>query len=53
MTWHAKEPVRWLYAHTDHDLALGFVERLSNDMADADLRVEVGSMGRALKCWKH
>ena len=53
MTWHAKESIRWLYAHTDHDLALEFVERLSDDMADKDLPVEVRSLGRTLKRWKH
>ena len=32
--WHAKEAVRELYAHTDAELALAWVERLAADMVD-------------------
>jgi len=52
-TWHAKEAVRELYAHTDADLALAYVERLAADMADRDQPIEVRSLGRTLKRWRH
>jgi len=51
--WHAKEAVRELYVHTDPALALAFVERLASDMADSDHPVEVRSLGRTLRRWKH
>ena len=51
--WHAKEAVRELYVHTDAVLALAFVERLAADMADSDHPVEVRSLGRTLRRWKH
>jgi transposase len=51
--WHAKEAVRELYGHTDAELALTFVERLADDMADTDNPIEVRSLGRTLRRWKH
>jgi transposase len=51
--WHAKESVRELYAHSDADLALSFVERLADDMCDSDNPIEVRSLGRTLRRWKH
>jgi hypothetical protein len=36
--WHAKEAVRELYAHSDPDLALAWVDHLSPDMRDRDYR---------------
>jgi transposase len=51
-TWHAKEAIREIYTHTNTELALQFVERLSADMADADNPGEVRSLGRTLKRWK-
>ena len=39
--------------HQTLDFLLEFVERLSDDMADKDLPVEVRSLGRTLKRWKH
>ena len=51
-TWHAKEAIRESYTHTNSELALQFVERLSSDMADGDNPVEVRSLGRTLKRWK-
>ena len=51
--WHAKEAVRELYAHTSPTLALHWVERLASDMADSDNPIEVRSLGRTLRRWKH
>ena len=51
--WHAKEAVRELYCHTDAELALSWVERLGADMKDADNPIEVRSLGRTLRRWKH
>ena len=53
IAWHAKEAVRELYGHTDPELALSFVERLADDMSDADHPIEVRSLGRTLRRWKH
>ncbi len=52
-TWHAKEAVRELYTHTDATLALEWLERLCDDMADTDNPLEVRSLSRTLKRWKH
>ena len=52
-TWHAKEAVRELDTHTDPTLALEWLERLLDDMADTDNPIEVRSLGRTLKRWKH
>ena len=51
--WHAKETVRQLYAHTDPDLALTFVERLGHDLQDQDCPPEINQLGRTLLRWKH
>jgi transposase len=51
--WHAKEAVRELYGHADAELALTYVERLASDMVDADNPIEVRSLGRTLRRWKH
>jgi transposase len=51
--WHAKEAVRELYGHTDPALALCYVERLAADMADSDNPIEVRSLGRTLRRWRH
>jgi transposase len=51
--WHAKEAVRELYGHTDAELALTFVERLAADMTEPDNPIEVRSLGRTLRRWKH
>jgi len=52
-TWHAKEAVRELYTHTDAELALEWLERLCDDMVDTDNPIEVRSLGRTLKRWRH
>lgn len=51
--WHAKEAVRELYSHTDAALALRFVERLADDMCDPDHPIEVRSLDKTLRRWKH
>ncbi|MFT7646186.1 MAG: transposase [Candidatus Poriferisodalaceae bacterium] len=51
--WHAKETVRQLYAHTDPELALEFVERLGHDLQDKSCLPEVNKLGRTLLRWKH
>jgi transposase len=52
-TWHAKEAVRELYTHTDAEHALEWLERLCDDMVDTDNPIEVRSLGRTLKRWRH
>jgi transposase len=52
-TWHANEAVRELYTHADADLALEWLERLVAEMADQDNPIEVRSLGRTLRRWKH
>ena len=51
--WRAKEAVRELYAHIDPELALEWVEALSDDMDNIEQPIEVRSLGRTLKRWKH
>ena len=41
------------YTHTDPVLAAAFVERLADDMCDTDNPIEVRSLGRTLRRWKH
>ncbi len=50
--WHAKEVVRQIYAHTDPDLAVTFVERLGRDLQDQSCPIEVRSLGRTLVRWQ-
>ena len=52
MAWLAKEAVRELYAHSDADMALTFVDELVRDMTDKDMPHEVRSLGRTLKRWR-
>ena len=51
--FHAKEAVRELYAHNDPELALEFVEELADDMDNEEQPIEIRSLGRTLKRWKH
>ena len=50
--WHTKEVVRQIYAHTDPDLAVTFVERLGRDLQDQSCPIEVRSLGRTLVRWR-
>jgi len=51
--WHAKEVVRSIYDHHDPDLALEFVSRLAVDLQDESCPIEVRSLGRTLRRWRH
>ncbi len=51
--WQAKEAVSALYIHTDPDLALEWVQRLADDFVGNENPVEVRSLGRTLRRWKH
>jgi len=52
VTWHAKEAVRELYAHTDDGTAAQRIDQLIIDMADRDQPIEVRSLGRTLMSWR-
>jgi transposase len=52
MAWHAKELVRSIYEHHDHELATEFVERLGHDLQDESCPPEVRSLGRTLLRWR-
>ncbi len=47
-----KEAVRELYAHDDPALALEWVDRLSDDLADTHHPVEERSLGGTLRRWR-
>jgi hypothetical protein len=51
-TWQAKEAVRYLYSHTDAELALIFVEPVGKDMKNVENPIKVRSLGRTLVRWK-
>jgi transposase len=50
--WHAKEVVRSIYDHHNHDLALAFVTRLAGDLQDESCPIEVRSLGRSISNWR-
>jgi transposase len=50
--WHAKEAVRELYAHRDQQLALEWVDQLSEDLRDRDCPPEVRQLGRTMRRWR-
>jgi transposase len=52
MTWHAKETVRGLYDIADPDTAAAFLDELIDDMADAEMPVEVRSLAGTLRRWR-
>lgn len=52
VAWHAKEAVRELYAHTDADVALAWVDQLSADMRDASSPPEIRQLGRTMRTWR-
>ncbi|HEY3144549.1 MAG TPA: transposase [Acidimicrobiales bacterium] len=51
--WHAKEVVRSIYQHTDHEVALEFVQRLGHDLQDESCPPEANRLGRTLLRWRH
>lgn len=53
MTWHAKETIRSLYAIADPGLAEEFVGQLIDDLIDTSMPVEVRSLGRTIRRWRH
>jgi transposase len=50
--WEAKEAVRELYGHQDPELALEWVDALSDDLCDKVRPPEVRSLGRTLARWR-
>ena len=53
MSWHAKETIRSIYDFVDPDLAGEFVGQLIDDLTDGSMPVEVRSLGRTLRRWRH
>ncbi|MDP4013021.1 MAG: transposase, partial [Candidatus Nanopelagicales bacterium] len=51
--WRAKEAVRDIYTHTNATLAMEWTERLATELTRPDQPIEVRSLGRTLKRWKH
>lgn len=51
--WRAKEAVRDIYTHTNAALAMEWTERLATELTRPDQPIEVRSLGRTLKRWKH
>jgi transposase len=53
LTWHAKEVVRQIYAHTDPALAETWVDEIIRDFVDTEMPLEVRRLGRTIKRWRH
>ncbi|MEI8084046.1 MAG: ISL3 family transposase [Actinomycetes bacterium] len=51
--WQAKEAVRAIYSHTDADLAMAWLERLTADLGASGQPREVRLLARTLLRWKH
>jgi transposase len=51
--WNAKEVVRQIYDHTDHQLAVAWVHEIARDFADAEMPPEVRRLGRTIAKWRH
>ena len=52
MTWHTKETLRGLYDIDDPDLAAGYLDELTDNMADQSMPVEVRSLAGTLRRWR-
>jgi hypothetical protein len=50
--WHAKVAVRSLYAHRDQELALEWVDQLSEDLRDRECPPEVRQLGCTMRRWR-
>jgi len=50
--WNAKEVVRQIYDHTDHRLAVEWVDEIVRDFADAEMPPEVRRLGRTIAKWR-
>jgi transposase len=48
----AKEAVRDIYAHTDPDLAVEWVDEIIIDFADPEMPPEVHWLGRTIRRWR-
>jgi len=53
MTWHAKETIRSIYRFDDPALAEAFVDQLIDDLTDTSMPIEVRSLGRTIRRWRH
>lgn len=50
--WNAKEVVRQIYDHTDHQLAVAWVDEIVRDFADGEMPPEVRRLGRTIGKWR-
>jgi transposase len=50
--WNAKEVVRQIYDHTDHQLAVEWVDEIVRDFADREMPDEVRRLGRSIARWR-
>ena len=50
--WNAKEVVRQIYDHTDHQLAAEWVDEIVRDFADREMPLEVRRLGRSIARWR-
>jgi transposase len=50
--WNAKEVVRQIYDHTDHQLAVEWVNEIVADFADREMPPEVRRLGRTIGRWR-
>ena len=50
--WNAKEVVRQIYDHTDHQLAAEWVDEIVRDFADSQMPPEVRRLGRTIAKWR-
>ena len=51
--WNAKKVVRQIYDHTDHQLAVTWVDEIVRDFADGEMPFEVRRLGRTVAKWRH
>ena len=49
--WNAKEVVRKIYDHSDHEVAVEWVADLGLDFTDPEMPVEVQRLGRTINKW--
>ena len=50
--WNAKEVVRQIYDHTNHQLAVAWVDEIVRDFADTEMPLEVRRLGRTIAKWR-
>lgn len=50
--WNAKEVIRQIYDHTDHQLAVEWVDEIVRDFADREMPDEVRRLGRSIARWR-